>query len=507
MANLTALREKIKNITDYSPELQQFNDQLDELINDAYYQIWTHKRWNFATKLIDWPFLIDMTPRRDQDTVGAANVNAAVTEGSRLVTFSGSMDRLGEYADLWEGQPIEIQGYEYKISVVVSDSRVMLDRKFFGTTKTDDETWKIKKRWYNLPEDCLELLYIGHRDYPYISVTGTTPPYGKQTGLMPRREEEYGLRADYAMNYAEAYIPSPTENIPAGEKLEVAGSPEAITGDLTNNRYFEFCWAFLKEGKVGPLSEPKIYQNTGNDPAARLSFFAWDEQALYCKAFAETDDSPAQWEGFDKKIYFNKNLDPDTGERTGLPCWIEVVNAQTITAGRPDPDYIKPVVVPHTSTYVDVRYLSQLDNGSRRYIEVDGSHQRIRPYPRVDGFDVEIPEKFNTAVPPVKIQKHDYVKTGIMRYYKKPLDLLLPTDSPEMPYEFHQLIVYKALEIIYLKLGDASMAGVYEKKYEKAIKELEKRYVDKVDVQPIRSQFGLPRSFRGYTSSDLKHGG
>ena len=25
---------------------------------------------------------------------------------------------------------------------------------------------------------------------------------------MPRREEEYGLRADYAMNYAEAYIPS-----------------------------------------------------------------------------------------------------------------------------------------------------------------------------------------------------------------------------------------------------------------------------------------------------------
>ena len=51
------------------------------------------------------------------------------------------------------------------------------------------------------------------------------------------------------------------------------------------------------------------------------------------------------------------------------------------------------------------------------------------------------------------------------------------------------------------------MAGVYEKKYEKAIRELEKRYVDKVDVQPIRSQFGLPRSFRGYTSSDLKYGG
>ena len=144
MANLTALREKIKNITDYSPELQQFNDQLDELINDAYYQIWTHKRWNFATKLIDWPFLIDMTPSRDDDN-NTGNVNMQCTEGSRLVTFSAGMDRLGEYKELWEGQPIEIQGYEYKISVVISDSRIMLDRKFFGTTQVDDETWKIRR--------------------------------------------------------------------------------------------------------------------------------------------------------------------------------------------------------------------------------------------------------------------------------------------------------------------------------------------------------------------------
>ena len=501
MANLTGLREKIKNITDYSPELQQFNDQLDELVNDAYYQIWTHKRWNFATKLIDWPFLVDMTPRRDQDTVGGALVNAAVTQGSRFVTFSSPMDRLDTYKDLWEGQPIEIQGYEYTISVVVTNTRIMLDRKFLGTTDTDDETWKIKKRWYNLPEDCLELLYIGHRDYPYISVTGTSPPYGKAAGLLPRREEEAGLRADYAMNYASAYIPSPTENIVAAEKLTATGSPEAITGDIENNRYIEFCWAFVKQGKVGPLSEPKLYHNASNDSAVRLTFISWDDESLYCKAFAETDDSPSQWEGYDKRIFYNKNLDSATGERTGLPCWTQIVNAETIVAGRTDPLYIKPVDVPHTSAFVDVRYMSQLDNGSKRYIEIDGSHQRIRPYPRVDGFDVETLQDVAANV------KHDYIKTGIMRYFKKPQDLLLPTDSPEMPYEFHQLITYKALEIIYLKLGDAGMAGTYEKKYEKAIKQLEKRYVDKIDVQPVRGQFGLPRGFRGYTSSDLTYNG
>jgi len=49
--NLKALREKVKNITDYSPELQVFNDQIDELLNDAFYELWTAKRWTFSTAL------------------------------------------------------------------------------------------------------------------------------------------------------------------------------------------------------------------------------------------------------------------------------------------------------------------------------------------------------------------------------------------------------------------------------------------------------------------------
>ena len=56
-----------------------------------------------------------------------------------------------------------------------------------------------------------------------------------------------------------------------------------------------------------------------------------------------------------------------------------------------------------------------------------------------------------------------------MRIYKKPQDLLLSTDVPQMPYEFHQLIVYKALEDIYLKLGQQQLATTYERKYLKEI--------------------------------------
>ena len=60
--NLTAIREKIKNITDYSPDLQAFNEQLDEIVNDAYYSIWTQKRWVFATESIPYRFFVDILP-------------------------------------------------------------------------------------------------------------------------------------------------------------------------------------------------------------------------------------------------------------------------------------------------------------------------------------------------------------------------------------------------------------------------------------------------------------
>jgi len=50
MSNLTAIKEKIKNISDYSPQLAAYNDQLDDLINDAYYSIWTMRRWVYGFK-------------------------------------------------------------------------------------------------------------------------------------------------------------------------------------------------------------------------------------------------------------------------------------------------------------------------------------------------------------------------------------------------------------------------------------------------------------------------
>ena len=484
--NLTGLRQKIKNITDYSPELAQFDDQMDELINDAFYELWSMKRWNFATKTTTLDLHTDITPYTDLET-GATQVNANVTYGQRQVTLSFPIRRLTKPE--WEGQPISIQNQEYIISKVAAPNTIYLQTAFQGDTKVDDVSWVIKKRYYTLPEDCLELLYAGYRDYPYNSI----PVRGKATGLLPRTEEDYDLRGDFTNDWAEAYIPSPSRNIPSGE---VCGLEEtAVSSDLTIG-YYELCWAFVKDGMVGPLSQPDtLYLQEGNS-SITVNFKSWDGQDIQTDAaYQSADQFAPQYEGYKKVVFWNKNFDKTTGERIGLPCWIQVTNGGT----RNIKGYLEPILAADTAKTVTISSAGSFDTGSPRYVERDGQHQQVRFYPRPIGYDtkkVVVGEEAETI----------YSRQMVIRYYKKPQDILLETDTPEMPYEFHQLIVYRALENIYLKLGQSGLAQTYSQKYNKDVKELQKRYVDKIDAHIQRGQFNIGQARGRYDASQLKWG-
>jgi hypothetical protein len=496
MANLKALRQKIKNITDYSPELAQFNDQLDELINDAYYSLWCMKRWNFTTKITTMRLHTDITPTSDTENNFGNPVAIQVFAGSREVRGLNA-DRLRN-VDIWEGQPFEINSMEYTISTL-SSLGWLLDRPYDGPSETT-LNWKIKKRWYDLPEDCLELLYIGHRDYPYVSVSGSQNPYGKSTAIMPRREEDLDLRVDYTQDYAEAYIQAPVQNILSAERtnvrIAVYGTANFLAGE-----FYEFTWAFVKNGKVSALAEPFVYQVEENNQAMWIDFLSWDDNLIYADAFHSKDQVPVQWEGYRKVILWNKNFDRVSGERKGLPCWIYVTNGSKV-GGRNNLGYLDKVIVPAEDNKVLIAYKDQLDNGSERYIEIDGNHQQIRPYPRPIGWDYEVMQTYDSDID-VQVY-HDYIREVVIRYMVKPQDLLLASDVPQMPYEFHQLIVYKALEDIYLKLGQQGLAATYEKKYMKEINGLAKRYVDKIDSEVVRGRFHMSMGRPTYDGSSLR---
>jgi len=214
------------------------------------------------------------------------------------------------------------------------------------------------------------------------------------------------------------------------------------------------------------------------------------------------------FEGLRKRVYFNQNFNRSTGVRNaGLPVWREVTLGSTAVA--PGIPYLNtsedPVRVPDTVDFYNIVSLTQVNPGNKRYIDFDGLHMRFRPYPRPIGSDFTYLFVAGTAEPAVSNANERQFRRWECRYYRKPARLGLPTDTPELPIEFHQLVVYKVLHDIYSKHDNMSQASNYQKKYDTEIKRLEKRYVDSIDMDLIRGQFGaMTRAWSPFDPSSLR---
>ena len=501
--NLTEVRNKIKSITDYSPELAVYNEQLDILINDAYNALWTEKRWKFAQKTIFmdiWPDIVPLQPN------GTSTINASVTNNRRRVTFSGPIRAMETYPYEWEGQVIAIQGRDYLIDAVISGTEIRLREPFRGTTNVDDDTWKIKHRFYDLPADAIELLGLTHKDTPAV---GKIPPYGAVRGMTARREEDLNLREDFTNFYAEAYVPYGTSNVPPAEVTGASGTT-VVSATIPVGTYLEVCWAFETDGgkKVGALSEPFIAQVTGQQNAIEVKFRTWDGVAVAAPAYTDgVDQVMNPFEGLRKRVYFNQNFNLTTGVRNaGLPVWREVTLGSTAAVpGIPGLNTSEdPVRVADTVSFYNIVSLTQVNPGNKRYIDFDGLHLRFRPYPRPIGSDFVY--LYSPGVPDTSNDANErQFRRWECRYYRKPTRLGLPTDTPELPIEFHQLVVYKVLHDIYSKHDNLNQARNYEKKYDAEVTRLAKRYVDSVDMDLVRGQFGaMTRTWSPFDPTSLR---
>lgn len=518
--NLQDLRNKVKNITDYTPELQTYQDQVDDLINDAFYSLWTAKRWKFSQ-------VQDFIKIYPDLNAGLTLKNASVQNGSRRVSFSGAIPMLlaevslgpfsnhdsaksyGSVGSAYEGEIFQSQGREYTILKVVSSTEIRLTEPFRGTTNVDDTTWVVKKRFYDLPEDCLELLNLSQRDIPAAS--GMRPPFGKVNGLSKRREEDINLREDYTSQYAECYVDTPPINVPPAEKLKEISQVYTADATIPANSYFEICWAFYYLGaKIGPLSEPYLLKSQGINPqgvstsAITLQFSTFDDKAIAAQAFSLVSDiAPNKFEGLRKVLYYNSNFNPATGKRLGLPVWRAVTFGSAVGSEGATTDSHKPIIVGDEASQVVLQFINSFNGGNPRYVEWDGSIPRVRPYPRINSWDFYNPAVAGGESTPKADE--EYFRRLEVRYMKKPLRMGLATDTPQMPYEFHQLIVYGVLEDIYNKSGNLDLADRYRKKIEKAIHGLEKRYIDSIDTTFTRGSFTVGTDgFPFYDPTSLK---
>lgn len=499
--NLDQIRDKIKNISDYSPELQAYSNQLDDIINSAYFELWRSKRWTFAEKLSWLEAYPDITAAR-----ATSGTVASYNDGQRLVTFSAAIPVLYNRRDIYEGNIIELQSREYTILQVLSTTQLVTSEPIrletsVGSQVTDDDSFVIKARFYTLPEDCIEILSLTQKDVPMGNGGNGAilPPYGKVYGILAGQDERLGLREDYSASWAECYIPVPPVVVPPGQTLSASTQQQEV-GPVTylpQGEYYEICWSFQSpEKQYGPLSESKIVQ-IPVDPGAptatytlTLTFQTFDGQTIASEntSYSSGPGAKRQWEALQKVVWYNANFDRSTGQRLGTPEW----RALTVGIAGTSPavnintqDDIK--IALDTQGTMLIENADSFQSGSKIYQEWDGQHQRIRPYPRIDAYDQVYPEATVGATTPKRLE--DYFRRIELRYSYKPRRLALKTDTPELPYEFHDLIVYKALEDIFNKSGNVGLASYYETKYMKQVEQLEGRYINKVDIHIQRGQF------------------
>ena len=114
---LVDLIDMVANIVDYDPSVDTYRNQITDLLNDAYYSLFSTKPFTFAQK---------------EDIIKAyadvSYLGVGVTNGSASVT---GMSATKSY---FEGQIIEIEGVEYIIAWVANSTSVYLTEVYAGPT-------------------------------------------------------------------------------------------------------------------------------------------------------------------------------------------------------------------------------------------------------------------------------------------------------------------------------------------------------------------------------------
>ena len=168
--NLADIRKYVGNILDYQPDIITYKQQLDNVINEQYFQLFNAKPFTFAQKETLIKARKDITVKSVIVTNNSNTITTAVSQ------FSSTMD----------GMIIDIDGVEYQIAYVNTGLQAFLTEVYTGSTATLDTT--VKFRYLDMPSDCVEILQVMKR-----AMTLTPQEPGRMVAVTRYEDEFYNL--------------------------------------------------------------------------------------------------------------------------------------------------------------------------------------------------------------------------------------------------------------------------------------------------------------------------
>jgi hypothetical protein len=325
---LVDLRDMVANIVDYDPSVDTYRNQITNLLNDAYYSLFSTKPFTFAQK--------------EEIVKAYADVSVSVTTPG-VVTTELNFPAVSPIPTHWEGQIIEIDGTEYTIAWVSTTTKLYLTETPSLTGATT-YSGKIKFRYLDLPQDCIAIMNVAKR-----SMTLTPQEPGMFTALARYEDEYYNLPLD-EVNLPHYWIPADEFHLSAPRAVK--GITPSTAGAI-NTVYVAMSYVFA--GRESALSTAtEVITTAANGGKLTITFdLLPNETGYYRKIYIR--NPLKNWKGF-------RAIRTSAGSGSLL-----LINGQTATGDYPMPDFTEA-----------------WEFDSYPYTESDGTRQRIKLYPRQD---------------------------------------------------------------------------------------------------------------------------
>ena len=330
---LVDLRNMIANIVDYDPAVDTYRQQITDLINDAYYRLYTEKQFTFAQK--------ETIVKAYKDI--ELNVTSPGTTTAQL-TFAA----VTPVPTHWEGQVIEIDGVEYEIAWVENSTTLWLttDNPTYATATTFAA--KIKFRYLDLPSDCVSIMNVAKR-----SMTLTPQEPGMFTAIARYEDEYYNLPLD-EVNLPNFWVPYDEYHVSTPRTVKsVAASGTGSGVNITINVSMSYVYA----GRESALSASTSL--TTDKPDLDVTFSVLPNRT-----------------GYYRKIYVSNPAAGWKGER----CLFIKGTTNNL--------------IPLTSNAAQFSindFSDAFEFNTEPYTAIDGNTQRIRLYPRQDqDYDITV---------------------------------------------------------------------------------------------------------------------
>lgn len=475
--NFGNVKNMIFSITDYSPEVDAYQEEVDRIANEVYHTFFSSRPWTFAQKEIDIYTQADITVDN-----GSITSTSPANRPSKFIQGVGAIA-----ADLRnEGSIIQVlnatsdnDNGEYFLDSCDSTTDIWVSKK----AQNDSQAWTIsqflslelvcKQRYITLPPDCVEPLSITLRD---PSVTSAPGPFGPVQELSRREDDGGSLWLDSTGTPTE-WIPY--DNLPGGE-LDVSDFPP-LPGDLAVNAVaciaaaawpsgtYNFYLAYRFRGRIGPIGKPVQIVITSSALAPTKP------------QFVTRDTTLSGLSGLKKHIFFNIEEFTASGYGDTL---IRDMNDWSHDLAVPSGPGLGDIVgtkfyVPDDNIIIDVGD-DWLDGVS---FDPALAEYKLRSVPRAPDFSEGTYWRIRLSPRP------NFYMPVRVRYIRKPNTLIADEDTPECPPDTHRYIVYRACEEIFTKHNALDQAELYRRKADNEEKAISQRWLTQRAANYIKKGF------------------